>query len=51
MQSKKIYLNTGSCQLGRFQAITLNTETLRFETLKFKDKNHLYSYYRNEVKK
>jgi predicted phosphodiesterase len=29
----KLYLNAGSCSLGRFQAIVLDTETLRYETI------------------
>ncbi len=34
LNAKKIYLNTGTCSLGRFQAIVLNTETLKHETIK-----------------
>lgn len=34
LNSKKRYLNTGSCSLGRLQGIFLNTETLKYETLK-----------------
>ncbi len=32
--SKKRYLNCGSCSMGRFHGIVLNTETLRYETVK-----------------
>lgn len=32
--SKKKYLNCGSCSLGRLQGIVLDTETLKYETIK-----------------
>ncbi|HNY14460.1 MAG TPA: metallophosphoesterase [Bacteroidales bacterium] len=31
---KKRYLNSGSCSLGRFQGIVLDTETLKYEMIK-----------------
>ena len=34
LNMKKRYLNCGSCSLGRFQAIVLDTETLKYELLK-----------------
>jgi predicted phosphodiesterase len=34
LNHKKRYLNTGSCSLGRFQAVTLDTETLEYDTIK-----------------
>lgn len=34
LNSKKIYLNTGTCSLGRLQAIILDTETLKHESIK-----------------
>ncbi len=34
LNSKKRYLNCGTCSLGRFQGIVLDTETLRYETIK-----------------
>jgi predicted phosphodiesterase len=34
LNSKKMYLNTGSCSMGRLQGIMLNTETFRYETIK-----------------
>lgn len=34
LHHKKRYLNSGSCSLGRFQGIVLDTETLQFGTLK-----------------
>lgn len=34
LNRKKRYLNCGSCSLGRFEGIILNTETLRYEFLK-----------------
>ncbi|WP_320052881.1 metallophosphoesterase [uncultured Acetobacteroides sp.] len=35
LNSKKQYCNTGSCTLGRFQGVVLDTETLRCETIKY----------------
>ncbi len=34
LNQKKIYVNTGSCSLGRFQALVLDTENLKYTTLK-----------------
>jgi predicted phosphodiesterase len=34
LNNKKLYLNTGTCSLGRFQAIVLDTETIKYETIK-----------------
>ncbi len=34
LNSKKLYLNTGTCSLGRLQAIVLDTESLKYETIK-----------------
>ncbi len=34
LSNKKLYLNTGSCSHRRFQAITLDTETLFYDTIK-----------------
>lgn len=34
LYKKKRYLNTGSCSLGRFQGIVLDTETLKYELIK-----------------
>ncbi len=34
LNSKKRYLNCGTCSLGRFQGIVLDTESLRYETIK-----------------
>jgi predicted phosphodiesterase len=34
LNQKKKYLNSGSCCLGRFQGIILNTESLKYETIK-----------------
>lgn len=36
LNQKKRYINSGSCSLGRFQAILLDTETLWYETIKIK---------------
>ena len=37
--SKKIYLNTGTCSLGRFQAIIFDTETLQYDSVKISKKD------------
>jgi predicted phosphodiesterase len=34
LNKKKRYLNSGTCSLGRFQAIILDTETLKYEMIK-----------------
>lgn len=34
LNQKKRYLNCGSCSLGRFQAVVLDTETLKYDTIK-----------------
>jgi hypothetical protein len=34
LNRKKRYLNCGSCSLGRFQGIVLDTETLKYELIK-----------------
>lgn len=34
LNNKKRYINCGSCSLGRFQGIILNTETLKYDTIK-----------------
>ena len=34
MNDKKRYLNCGSCSMGRFQAVVLDTETFEHETIK-----------------
>jgi predicted phosphodiesterase len=41
LNSKKIYLNTGTCSLGRFQAVIINTETLKCDTIKIGKKEKL----------
>lgn len=38
LNTKKIYLNSGSCSLGRFQAVLIDTETLKHETIKISKK-------------
>ena len=35
---KKVYINSGTCSLGRFQGIVLNTENLKYKLLKFSKK-------------
>jgi predicted phosphodiesterase len=39
LNKKKKYLNTGSCTMGRFQGIILDTETLKYETIKLNKKS------------
>lgn len=34
LNKKKRYLNTGTCSLGRFQCIIMDTETLKYELIK-----------------
>jgi len=34
LHNKKRYLNSGSCSLGRFQCIIMDTETLKYELIK-----------------
>lgn len=41
LNKKKIYLNSGSCSLGRFQAIILDTESLDFEIIKISKKKKI----------
>lgn len=41
LNSKKIYLNTGTCSLGRFQAVVMNTESLKYDTIKICKKGML----------
>ncbi len=41
LNNKKMYLNTGTCSLGRFQAVILNTESLRYDTIKISKKGNL----------
>lgn len=34
---EKIYLNSGTCSLGRFQCIVMDTETLGYELIKVRN--------------
>lgn len=45
LNSKKRYVNSGSCSLGRFQGLVINTETLEFETIKIKDVSEFFLRY------
>lgn len=38
LNKKKYYLNSGSCSLGRFQALVIDTETLKCNTIKLSRK-------------
>ncbi|TVQ92035.1 MAG: hypothetical protein EA393_04085 [Bacteroidetes bacterium] len=44
--SKKHYINSGTCSMGRFQGIIVNTNTMKYETLKFKNLKELLKDYR-----
>lgn len=41
LNNKKKYLNCGTCSLGRFQAIIINTESLKYETIKISKKDKI----------
>lgn len=41
LNHRKIYLNSGTCSLGRFQAVLIDTETLEHETIKIGRKSEL----------
>lgn len=41
LNNKKIYLNTGACSLGRFQAVIIDTESLKYDTVKICKKGML----------
>jgi predicted phosphodiesterase len=41
LNHKKIYLNCGTCSLGRFQGVLVDTETLDYETIKVGRKSKL----------
>jgi predicted phosphodiesterase len=43
LNRKKRYLNSGSCSLGRFEGIIMNTETLQYEFIK-ETRNSMFSY-------
>ena len=49
LSNKKIYINSGSCSMGRFQGVLLNTESLKHETLKFKNFSDLMNHYEMPV--
>jgi predicted phosphodiesterase len=49
LNNKKVYINCGSCSLGRFQAVLLNTESLKHETIKFKNYKELKKHYNSQV--
>jgi len=48
LNSKKKYLNCGSCSLGRFQAVVIDTETLKYETIKLNKKSKI-RHFLNEL--
>jgi predicted phosphodiesterase len=49
LNNKKQYINSGSCSMGRFQGVIINTESLKFETLKFKNFKDLMKEYKKPV--
>jgi predicted phosphodiesterase len=49
LNNKKQYINSGSCSMGRFQGVIINTESLKFETLKFKNFKDLMKEYQKPV--
>jgi predicted phosphodiesterase len=44
LNKKKRYLNSGSCSLGRFQCIVMDTETLKYELIKESKESIMNSY-------
>lgn len=46
LNNKKHYVNSGSCSMGRFQGVLIDTETLKYETLKFKSYKELKKQYK-----
>jgi predicted phosphodiesterase len=44
LNKKKRYLNSGSCSLGRFQCIVMDTETLKYELIKESKESVMNSY-------
>jgi predicted phosphodiesterase len=44
LNKKKRYLNSGSCSLGRFQCIIMDTETLKYELIKESKESIMNSY-------
>ncbi|MFW6243091.1 MAG: metallophosphoesterase [bacterium] len=46
LNNKKIYLNSGTCQLGRFQGLVINLEKLNYNSIKFKNYLDLISNYK-----
>ncbi len=47
LNKKKRYLNSGSCSLGRFQGILMDTETLKYELIKETKESMKSSYQRS----
>lgn len=44
LNKKKRYLNCGSCSLGRLQAVIIDTETLKYETIKLNKKEKITNF-------
>lgn len=49
LNKKKYYVNSGSCSMGRFQGVIINTESLKHETLKFKNFRQLIKEYQEPL--
>ncbi|MFW5759136.1 MAG: metallophosphoesterase [Bacteroidota bacterium] len=49
LNTKKHYVNSGSCSMGRFQGVIVDTETMKYETLKFKNYKELKKFYQKET--
>ena len=49
LNNKKKYINSGSCSLGRFQGVIINSESLKYETLKFRSYSELMKEYQKPV--
>jgi predicted phosphodiesterase len=47
LHNKKRYLNSGSCSMGRFQGIVLDTETLKYEFIKESKETMIGSYHKD----
>ncbi|TCO04012.1 metallophosphoesterase [Natronoflexus pectinivorans] len=48
LQNKKQYINCGSCSMGRFQGVIVNTNKMIVETLKFKNKAALFKEFKKQ---
>lgn len=49
LNARKQYINSGSCSMGRFQGVIIDTETLSYDTLKFKNYKELRKEYKRPL--